>query len=677
MKKKWHKPTIGRVYKHFTSSDWFFPVIVLLIVIVLSTFRVSGSSVGEISQQLIDSEEDDSSLIFGHPRNLRSDEWSVNTPFISSQQQNNYALFSTQLGTKNDTTVVSDIPSRDWTVVFKPQNLGFIIGIPFENSFALRWWLMGYVLMISAYFLTLHLFPSKRLFAALIALSLFFAPIIQWWYQNINILVVAYALLSLLFFMKLIDTKKDNLKKKFLYSLSLSWSTIAFALILYPPYQIPIAYITVVAAIAYLISKYRSDLTSLIKENSKYIFLSISIVIVTLGAFYYIHKDALHQLSSTSYPGQRRVVAGDFPITHILGYSLAPLFINENISKTYFPESGLGNSSESSQLGLPLITILVLAISVIIVGIRKRRIMIMTIAMSIITMLILLRLLVPHFNTLYNLTLISTIPHQRMILALGVAMFLLLLVSMYEKSIHKISFSHKELLVINSVNIILTLASFILVSKNLGWMMQGVNPLYLLVLVVVYPVSLGLLFTLRKYTLVALAFLLFTFTATVNVNPLYVGFGASTSSEVSKSIQSISDSDSGKWITDFDKIWQLESLVLLNGAKSLSGVYIYPQNSIWKQIDSSDEAKFAYNRFAHVTFSINSGNDRYTRLKYESAMEFNISTTPCSDFLKEMKVAYILTTSGVASSCSELVKAFDYPKQDIYIYKIINTSSRD
>src|SRR3546814_4076929 len=55
--------------------------------------------------------------------------------------------------------------------------------LPFGYAFAFKWWLMGFLLILSCYFFALALMPKRQGFAVGLSLALFFSPFVQWWYQ--------------------------------------------------------------------------------------------------------------------------------------------------------------------------------------------------------------------------------------------------------------------------------------------------------------------------------------------------------------------------------------------------------------------------------------------------------------------------------------------------------------
>jgi hypothetical protein len=155
---------------------WLFPVVLLVIVLILALFRVSGSSVGYYNQLF--GTGHDANLLYGQPRAVRSDEWLVTTPMTVAQWRSGFSSTNEKIGDGVDMAAIFDVPYRDWSALFRPQNLSFFV-LPLENAFAFKWWLLGGALAAAVYFLTLTLLPGRKVLAALLGLGLLLSPFVH------------------------------------------------------------------------------------------------------------------------------------------------------------------------------------------------------------------------------------------------------------------------------------------------------------------------------------------------------------------------------------------------------------------------------------------------------------------------------------------------------------------
>src|SRR3989338_3714433 len=165
----------GKYAKRLYKSVWLFPAILTVVLLGLTAFRISGSSIGIYHEIFYGKQANDPNLLYGDPQPIRSDEWLVNTQLILAQDANDYQNINENIGTSRDMSFNIDVPAKDWSAPFKPQNLVFFV-LPFEYAFAFKWWVILYLLILAAYFFTLRLFPGKRLLAALAALGFGFSP---------------------------------------------------------------------------------------------------------------------------------------------------------------------------------------------------------------------------------------------------------------------------------------------------------------------------------------------------------------------------------------------------------------------------------------------------------------------------------------------------------------------
>src|SRR5262245_55415239 len=108
--------------------------------------------------QILNGNTPDQNLLYGHPQAIRSDEWLVQTPFTAAQSKVDYPLVNPNIGAGFDTSIILDLPHREWTALFRPENFAFFV-LPLENAFAFKWWFVSYLLVMAVYALTLVVVP--------------------------------------------------------------------------------------------------------------------------------------------------------------------------------------------------------------------------------------------------------------------------------------------------------------------------------------------------------------------------------------------------------------------------------------------------------------------------------------------------------------------------------------
>lgn len=651
----------------FIKSIWFFPAILTICLIVLCALNINGSSMGVYNDLFFgnNSSKNDQNLIFGQYKSIRSDEWIMNTQKVISQKNNNYQSINTNIGNGEDETLIIDAPTRDWSVIFKPHDLGFFV-MPFETAFSLRWWLMAYFLVISCYLFVLLLLPGKKLLASIISLAFLFSPFLQWWYQYATLGPIYYALFGIVVFANLIKAKNKYIAMSL--GLLLSYIAVCFALVLYPPFQIPCGLVLVFFSIGYLLNNLKIINKKTLKRNLIILAVSIIIALGTVGVFVAQHASTVNTIQNTAYPGKRIAKSGGYSVEHLLASNLSPLFQDSKRAPFYQKtEINAVNQSESSNfiLIIPFIIIPLLFLSF--KKYKKNRqvdyIILSTIALTVI---ILAWLFIPGLDLLGKITLLDKVPTQRLLIGLGLLnlISLTLFIKEYSESRQKIDFN---------ISIIIALCVFILyliidfhTMKNFP---EFIGFKYSILLAI--PISLIIFFLSRKgFVMSCLILLIFSFLSTFHINPLYQGTSILENNLISQAIKEIGKTSDKKWVSE-DII--LENFATMNGEPSLTGVYVYPQKDVWNSIAKQNES-YIYNRYAHVNFNfIRNNNLEAPYLTLVSSDQFRVSIKPCDKFLKNQNVGFLMTSNPLSKDeapCATKIKSITFPTATFTIYSL-------
>lgn len=650
-------------FKRFAKSVWFFPGVLTVLLVLLTLLQLSGSSIGTYHSLFYGSEKDHD-LVFGEPRSIRSDEWLVNSQMIIAQKNNNFKRFNDNIGNGQDMSLLVDAPYKEWSVIFKPHLLAFFV-IPFDNAFAFRWWFMAYLLMLSCYFFLVQLVPTRRLVSALISIGFLFSPFIQWWYLSGTMGVIYFALFGALFFMKMMQSAR--IVNTLLWGVLLTYVATCFVLILYPPYQIPVAVAVFAFVVGYTLEKARDRPWKKTLQQLGIVgaFLIVSGVLAL--TFLLTRSQAVETIQNTAYPGQRKQLSGGYDLPHVLSGHLGAQFRYADTAANY-TIPGLTNQSESSNFLLLFPFLLLPSLYVCYWYYKKDRRLDYPLLATNATILVLLGwLFIPGLGFFGRLTLLEVVPHTRLLIGLGVLnlLQLSLFIRRYLES--------KDLVIKHSwimIYSILTLLAELLIGLYAGYRLPGFISLERAIIFAV-PVPVIVYLLLRRQFVwgcaVMTAFMLYM---SFSVNPIYQGTEVLTKTPLSQTIQQISDSDDSRWATEH---FLLENFSYMNGARSLSGVYSYPQLDIWRNA-SPEASEDIYNRYAHTIFAFDrSPNDTIsTTLSLGGGDSFGISTEPCSHFLKDQDVRYLLVASKLAEgeACASLIERIDYPAQKLYIYRL-------
>lgn len=640
---------------------WIFPTMLLIILALLTLFRITGSSVG-VYHQILYGEQKDSALLAGTPRPIRSDEWGVATPATLSQVTEELPVFNQTVGNGQDMTITLDVPYVGWGSLFKPHNWSFFV-MPAEYAFAFKWWVMGVMLMLASYFFVLSIHPRRYLHASLLSTILFLSPFIQWWYQAVTLLPIAFGLAATALVLWLL---KENLSRnrRILLSSILSYVLACFAFVFYIPFLAPVALVCG----AFLIGHYvellsRAPLKKALILRLRWIAMPIVVAATLLGAFLYERYATINAISDTVYPGGRiEATGGYYPLQLLAGYYNIQLQDNTKAAAYYL------NQSEASSF---ILISLFLAPLLIYFWRKERRIDWRVAGLLAMLFLFMLRLFVPLMEPLFNALQFNRIPHNRLIIGIGIINFFLLVIAAEKLANMRRALPQYLVWISAGLAFIIVATVGLILKTSYDGYLESIPKIVL----ISFAVSLTIWLILKKYLVIgALTLALLSFVSVSSVNPLYRGLGVLHESRLVNTIQSIGDKNGG-WVVG-DHAAFIEMVPAASGVRSLSGVYAYPQLEIWKPLGTSPQAKDIYNRYAHVFFSIEpvstAVSPQQAYLDPPALDAFRVHADACSPLLKTHKVSYVLVTTELASPCLTKLADVPYPEITFHIYKIVN-----
>ena len=644
------------------NNIYIFPVLLLILLIILTCLRLSGTSIGVYHTYLYGETSKDPNLLFGKPQTIRSDEWLVNTQLTIAQEENGLNPVNDNFNHDKDMSLLGDAPYLGWSAIFKPQNLSFFI-MPLEYAFAFKWWLLLFGLMASVYFFSLKLLPGKIWIAIASAIIIACSPFVAWWYLTGTIATLAYGFLVALVCMSIIDhTRLTFFKKQLSHrasllvkGASLSYLLAAFGLLLYPPFQIPVALVVAFFILGYLINNCRAKSRKQIVQVLVPFAISIGVAGVLLGAFLYEHSTVFTTVSNTAYPGQRVVSSGGEDVAKLLTTYLQSQLQREDRGTHYYK-----NQSESSSfIVLPLYFILPAIGLLVWLYIKKRRIEWALLGLIAVCLIFFAVLFIPNIDIISKVLLLTLVPHYRLVIGLGFLAIILILYMAKVFKEYKLSLNRKAYIIVLLYSLIffgLMLWAGLETSKLYPDFISSKKLILLLAAVLMLGSTLVLL-NRPKIGLLILA--AFSLASSVYVNPLYRGLGPLQNSEVSKAIQSVAP-PTATWAAAQDIL--IENLPQMSGRPAVTGVSTYPENAFWEQYSGKSNS-FIYNRYAHIVLSSNDKNS----LVLATPDLITVSAS-CNRKITE-KIEYIVSTTPLQGSCNSLLKTVTYPAVTFYLYK--------
>lgn len=644
-----------RVY----GSIHFFPFICLILLLGLTVFKISGSSVGLYNQAFYGSENHDQNLLAHSPRGVRSDELLHLTPTAVGQVETDMNVINPTIGRGEDVSVVLDAPYREWSALFRPQNFAFFV-LPLEYAFAFKWWLLAFLLLISCYYLCLALLPNKRLWAALIAIMVFFSPFVQWWYQTGTLACLFYSFFIALTSISLLRTTSKT--KQLLLGGLLAYELIAFALITYPPFQIPCALVTGIFLLGFLLDQRRRFSNIQLWRTVGIISGAAAIALLVIFIYLKTRADVVALFQHTAYPGQRVVDSGGFSINHFFSnYLMGNLQSSERASHYFM------NQSEASNFLLisPFLFIPALYVTVS-SWLKERRILWSLILTNSILVLLLARLFIPHLNPLFDLLQLSAVPHNRLLIGIGLASILQLIILLQYRSLATPLIAWASAL----IGFVVSLIAGLLINQKHPGFIESTVQITLLSGVVGGIIYLVLSRRDRLITLGLTAFALLACFSTISVHPLYRGLGPLISSDLIQAVKNTGDSKD-IWAVADSRL--LVTIPLAAGKPAITNIYTYPQKELWQPIDPTRQNEAIYNRFAHVILQLQPDSSFMPDATITLGADdyFTVQTTTCTPFLKQAAVKFILTPTLLADpQCASLKQTITYPASTFYIYEL-------
>lgn len=627
-----------------------------LVVIILSVLGISGSSIGIYTAYF--NEPADSGIVTGTPKAIRSDEWLVNSQMLIAQAEAGYPYINENIGNGQNMSLVLDVPYFEWSILLKPQNWIFFIA-PFSFAFAFKWWFVLFLLFAASYLFALELLPRKKILSSLLSLIFCLSPFVQWWLAPGTTLILASSLFIIVLLLKIHRIPKANKIHKVIYSALLAYVLVYFAITLYPPFQIPCVLVIGVFYLSILYKYRREDnmWTSLI-----YIVCAGILAGVVIALYLFTRLDDVQTLLNTAYPGKRVVESGGLSIVHIFSNFLGPMMQSSSLTSLY-----TDNQSESSNFTLPFVTIIVISAVIAFKSYKDKdyRWNVTNILLLALFFVFLARMTLPFADNIYRFLFLGSVPNLRLIIGLGAIAFILLIlnISYLQKAGHNLSSNERWGITLVCCTVYSSLL-FSILGKAPGFIP---NTLVAVLLLAIFTLFTWLLVN-RKIVGALSLLLAFSAVSVIYIHPIYKGTEILTSNPLSTFIQETKKSGT-TWIVS-DTL-QFENFAVMNGAHSLSGVYVLPQTELFSQLPASN-GQATTNRYAHVIYSVSDKNS-VENIELLQADLIKVNVSPCGNFIEKNKITHIIAVAAIESLCVKEVFKFDTHEPNpssIYVYEI-------
>lgn len=524
--------------------------------------------------------------IIGKLRQIRSDEWVINTPYTLSQKYTPvpYQYLNTN-ARANDTDVfmILGAPIKDIVTFAKPFNIGYLL---LGSEYGLSFWWYGRLIALLLVSFELGMVLTKRSkFSSFVgACMIGFAPVVHWWFSTSIVDMLIFGQLAIVVVYHYLNT--DNKFKKILYAIGLSMSACAYITVFYPPWQITFGYIYLLIMIWVLMKNFR--LVKLKKFDWYVIGLCIVFTIFIVLRVLILSSDAINLMLNTSYPG-KRILNGGGAFSDIFLYVLAPLF------QIY----DQGNPCEASQF------ISLFPIPIILTGlvwIKNKKVDFLECGLVIISMIYFLWAIVPWPEILGQITLLANVQPKRIVPVIGLIQVYLMIRIISKQNVITVK-GYKLLLVAITV----TIGTIYSAIKYINIYMPLHIPLiYQITMTIIIFLSIYGIMRIdtktRKYQ-VGGVLVVISILSSIGINPVVKGTNVICQKPAAKEIQLYSQREP-------DSVWAgMDSFILANyplllGCKTITSTNIYPNIQVWEKLDKKGKYKDIYNRYAHIEMSL-------------------------------------------------------------------------
>ena len=320
---------------------WFYGACALVFG-VLAAFGLHGSSLDEYSSTYRWSSVQTAPLL-GQAREIRSDEWAVQTPAFLNQLFRRQA-FEAQASTvgKQDAALLISLPSRDFTQLLRPQFWAFHF-LPAPAAFAIYWQAKGFILLTGVFSLLLLLTRGHSGLSALGALWLFFSAHLQWAYSWASLLPEMLGFFGWTICLTICLCVGRNRYLLAAGAAACVVTALDFALCFYPPHQIPLVLFGAILVPVWLWTHrtlvFRRDMAP---RRLLALAGCWGIVALLLVGFLLETRAGIATAANTVYPGRRVSAGGMVPLAQYVSHLL-----DFWKSDTHFP-AALGNICEGT-----------------------------------------------------------------------------------------------------------------------------------------------------------------------------------------------------------------------------------------------------------------------------------------------------------------------------------------
>ena len=598
--------------------------------LILSLLKIHGSSVAAWNDRLPEGSTSTKNIIAGTPKVIRMDEYAVLTPFTLSQVQKGFPIKNESIGGEN-APLMSFVPIKHFVTLFRPNFWGYFF-LSTEQGFAWAWNFKALGILIAMTLMFMLLTGNNFWLSVFGAVWMLYSSGTQWWYSTSLPDSIFSSAILFTCGVYLIFSKKTSsiIISTFCFILF----SVYYATILYPPYQLPLAYFIILLLIGYVVQNYNKALIF----NKMYLKLGFGTIAlagfgIVMFKFYLDIKPTVDVMMNTAYPGKRFDLGGAGFTSNMFSEYYHLFINNEN-----FPQIWVNICEMSHYLNFA--PVIIGCIIWYYANTRKINYLLLIPSLFIIFLLIWIKVGFPEF--LAKLTLMSISPPKRTQIPFGIANVILAVI--YVSQLKKMRIENLPISKTLIASIIIIFFVAITAATNdsssnhffkTPQLVIGVLLFSLANILLLFPIQ----FKFRELTFMGI--ITISLIPNFMVNPIAKGLYPITEHSIHLKVKEIAQKDPQKrWLVMGNQF--LGYMAQTAGVDVLGGVKYVPDLKTMKVIDGKYHRDSVYNRYAHTVFSsfIDGKDSTIVALNFEDG--YSIGLDGCSPRLKQLNVKYVL-----------------------------------
>ena len=605
---------------------WRWPAVIVLFGFCV-LLRLNGSSVAYWSK-ILQEPETQSGLLLFTPKLVRLDEWHGWTPSVLSQarQKPPFPVENLSLGADRS-PLLMNVPVAYYVTFFRPQFWGFFF-FDFERGYSFYWCCKIFGLLLAFGWFLRQLGLRSRGLILFGTLWIFFSGYVQWWFSSPAMLPEMLATWAITTGCAIKFFKETNPWRIVVAFTVAVFCGVNFVLCLYPPYQIPLLFLTIAILVGVWFENRRAPCPYWTKRGILLTCVAFAAVILMLVPFWIEARSTLDLLAQTDYPGARRSVGGGLSLFQLFSGLVGFFQTDETIPIVY------DNICEASNF-YPLWPAAIFTVLIA----RWRHACVVSpliVALGVIIICLSLYCVAPLPNWVLRATFLGFATERRTLLTIGIANILLCCVFLdrYRSEIFT------TLSAISAGFVFWVSIAVLLWSSSLHDREFFPDRRQVALALVVNAAVVTLFFWEGKRLWLPPALVALLFLSNVGVNPMMCGLAPLLKAKTFRAVEKIRAADpSATWIAYDD--FNLAQLVLATGARVLNGNKTVPDFTFWRRLDPSGHGSWIYNRYANIYCKLPADFER-GGLSFLHEDVFILALPPDSWVLRDVGCRYLL-----------------------------------